>query len=193
MIYISFFSLSIIFLFFFEENTKYKLSYSACFFIISIPILFVYLLHAVQYNVGTDYLSYRYFYDDYTSLGQFYRKGELVFYFVYMKIVEYKLGSQGIFYFTSLFFALCLIIFLSAAKKLDLKVWILFFVYFTVTGIYHNQMNGLRIQMAISLFPIIFMMLCRRRYISSIFLLVLSILCHSSGILGVMLFVFKYI
>lgn len=156
------------------------------------PVLFFYFLFpATQYNVGTDYFSYRNYYSSPESIDLYYRKGELVFYYMYKAIINNQLGEQSIFYFSTLFNTILFSLMLFKLRKAGFKISIVFFLFFTVTGIYHNQMNGLRAYMGIMCFPLVFIYLAESKYIKSASFGILAILSHFSSVVCLLMIPMK--
>lgn len=112
-------------------------------FIIWFPAyIFFIILPSFQNGVGTDYEVYRsYYYNN----GHFLHaeKGEYLYYY----LVEFtnSLGDpQFQFIIVSLIQGFLFFHLLFLLKKKGYKSYLIFFLYFTCTGIFHNQMNGLR-------------------------------------------------
>ncbi|WP_165872316.1 EpsG family protein [Shewanella frigidimarina] len=177
--------------FFLDEKYLNSKKFLSVFFI-WFPILFFYFIFpATQYNVGTDYFTYRNYYAQ-PDLIELYRiKGELVFYYIYRFIVENQLGEQSIFYFCT-FFNTCLLFFtMFKLRKANFNIAIIFFLFLTITGIYHNQMNGLRAYMGVMCIPLAFVYLAENKLIKTAVLIILAISSHFSSVVSLLLLPMK--
>ncbi|HDS1207147.1 TPA: EpsG family protein [Shewanella algae] len=193
MLYFSIFFISIFYTYCIESRINSKLTSGSVIFLLIFPVSLLYLIQSIQFGVGTDYFNYRMFYFEPLMLEQFLRKKELFFYFIYNIFVDLDTGPQSIFYFASFLYGFSLVVFLKKAKSEGLSIWILLFGFLVCTGIYHNQMNGLRNQMAISIFPLIFFAVYKRKNITTSLLVLTSMLWHSSGVVGFVFYFFKFL
>lgn len=151
------------------------------FLFILFPISIVYFqVPAFQYNVGTDYMSYVDMYKYGYNIEYYFNKKEWVFYLVLKIATEFQLGEQAIFILVSVFYSFFWIFLIFLLKNENYKVWLFVLLYFTVTGIYQNQLNGLRQYMAIAILPCIFVLFYKKRYLATISLTLLATLCHAS-------------
>lgn len=154
-----------------------------------LPAFFLFfIIPATQFAVGTDYFVYKSYYYQPEVLEIYYNKGEYFFYYMYKFIVEYKLGDQSIFYIVTMHNSIIIFFTFYKLRKAGINVAIIFFLFFTVTGIYHNQMNGLRAYMGVVYFPLIAMMLSEHKYFKSLPFLFLSIISHFSSVMALLLY-----
>jgi len=137
------------------------------------------LVLGFQYNVGTDYHSYRFLYNT-DKLEIYRRKGEFGFYYLIKMLRVFK-NPQIIFIaISSIQTILTFHIFekyrLLGFKQLHLMV----FCYFAVSGIFMNQLNGLRIFIAMLIFNLSFFSLFEKKYLKLILQIFIAGLFHRS-------------
>jgi len=140
---------SIFVLYIVDSNKKY--SKSATFIVIFIVCMFNALFAGLQYGVGTDYYSYLGMFKN-QEYQKFYIKNEYIYYLFYRFIELFDGEPQWIFVLSSVFNGFFLTLTLYLLKKYGYGITFIFFVYFSYTGMYHNQMNGLRQFSAIYIF-----------------------------------------
>lgn len=163
------------------------LSFSASSFVIAVVVFFMIIISSIQFNVGTDYFNYlnglksnNYF--------RYFNKGEYVYYLFYSVIQYFNLSSQTIFLFSSLINGLALYFILWMLKKEGYSLWIIFFVFFTYTGYFHNQMNGLRQYTAIIYFILfVFLILFKFGWLNIALALFVGFFSHSTFIFSLIL------
>lgn len=163
------------------------------FIIINAPVLFLlFIFPAFQLDVGSDYYTYKniYHYPDYLDI--FERKSEYIFIYLYEIAINLKLGDQFVFIFSSFVNSLSLLFIIFKLKKHGYKEWLVFFIFFTVTGIYNNQMNGLRQYVVIMLLPISVMLFFDFKYIKFTILLFLSRFVHTFAMLELIIIPIYY-
>lgn len=164
------------------------------FFLISMPLFYIYFIFpAVQFDVGTDYFSYSGIYSDPDHLSVFERKGEYLFVILYEIALYFKLGSQFIFFAASFINSVLFVIILYLLKKNGYKEWLIFIVFFTVTGIYHNQMNGLRQYVTVMSLPIAVVLVFYKQYWKFSFLFAFSRVAHTFAIFHLLIFPIIYL
>ncbi len=180
---------SVLYLYFMDRKFE-KLA----FFLILLPVAFFYFqMPAFQLDVGTDYMSYVDMYKYGYNIEYYYNKKEYVFYYILKISTALRLGEQSIFILVSVVYTVFWLYFIFLLKNAGYKVWIFVFLYFTITGIYQNQLNGLRQYMAIAILPCLFIVLYNRQYFLALILTVLASLCHASFILVYPFFIFIYL
>ncbi|KID57930.1 hypothetical protein JF50_04075 [Pseudoalteromonas luteoviolacea] len=132
---------------------------------------------------------YRYGY----NIEFYYNKKEWVFYSILKIATAFSLGEQSIFVLVSLVYTFFWVYLICLLKNAGYRVWLIVLLYFTVTGIYQNQLNGLRQYMAIAILPCVFVLLYQRKYFVATILTAIATLCHASFILVYpFLFVFLF-
>lgn len=133
-----------------------------------------------QYEIGTDYQSYLSYFNGKREVAYFAAKGEYLFSF----IVEFfqSIGIYGQFFFY-LFAAISVLLYLQIAREVTFTNYALFFFLFiTVTTLFHTQMNGLRQCMAVYFSTLsIILFICGRRIIP-LALLLIAVGFHISAI-----------
>lgn len=159
--------------------------------IIWFPALVVfYIPLALQKGVGTDYESYyELYYMNNSDLELYLSKGE----FVFLKILEFSnyLGHpQFIFAIFSFFITIVFFMSLSLLKKQGFSEVLVFFIFFTCTGIYHNSFNTLRQNLVISFLPILIYWVFQKKYITFFATLFSLSFVHKSAFLYVLLIIF---
>lgn len=157
-------------------------NYSQLIFIFPFFLVCYISIPGFQYQLGTDYNAYKdmYFIDP-MQLQRIYNKGEYLFYYIYKLIIDFRLGDQAIFIVTSVINAFSIYITLVKLKKYNFKMTIIFFVFFFCTGIYHNQMNGLRQMMVVCIVPLLCIFFWEKKYIKSAILCCVMVLLHNTS------------
>lgn len=165
MIYLLIFLSSLIYIYINERKLD-RVSFVKFFFILSPVFIFYWVPLAFQKGVGTDYYEYyNYFYNNYHY--QYFEKKEYLYYY----LVEFtKFIGVPQFQFISISFIQSILFFiiLYKIKKYGYVLWIFFIIFFLVTTIYNNQMNGLRQYVVVMCLPIIVMLLHEKKYIKFI-------------------------
>jgi len=85
------------------DKFYYNKSIIAFFVSVSPSFFILWLFPAIQFGVGDDYFAYLDMYSDPKMLERFYMRSEYFFYHIYNIIVDYRLGEQFIFFFSSFF------------------------------------------------------------------------------------------
>ncbi|KNA52640.1 hypothetical protein A33_020290 [Vibrio cholerae AM-19226] len=157
---------------------RYKVGYLVLF----PPFLFYFLVSALQYNVGSDYPSYIYIYENPWVLDKYFNSGEYFFYYSNIFLNYFEFHPQSIFFVFSLFQSVFIFLFFHALNKRGAVLWIFVFIFFVVSNILQNQMNGIRQYAALTFFPLISMYVFDRRYIKAVFSIIISMMFHSSAV-----------
>lgn len=157
-----------------------------------LPFFVYFIPLAMQFEVGTDYPTYYgYFYNKLHFIYLW--KGEFGFYYL-QELVNYLGEPQYLFVFSGLINSVLLFYTLFLLKQYQFKSWIIFFIFFVSTGIYHNQMNGIRQFICIELLPIICILFFEKKYLKGSALIFLGSLFHSTGLIAfVTFFINKFI
>lgn len=173
---------------------KYEFQGKLSYLVLWSPAIFVFLIvPALQFGVGTDYFSYRDMYLDPTRLDFYFDKGEYLFFYTYKIFSDHRTGSQSYFYFASALNTIVFFLTLTELKFKGFRPWLVFLIFFTVTGIYHNQMNGVRQYISLMFFPLIMLYSVRNLKIRVLFLICISSLFHSTGVLSLTIPIFTYL
>lgn len=133
-------------------------------FIVWLPAFIVFVsLPALQNGVGTDYEVYfNYFYNNGHILHL--NRGEALYYYL-VKLVIFLGDPQIQFVLVSLVQGALFFYLLFLLKNLGFKSWLVFLIFFLATGIYHNQMNGLRQYICVYIVPIAAIYVYQKEYL----------------------------
>nr|WP_228490417.1 EpsG family protein [Vibrio parahaemolyticus] len=149
-----------------------------------IPLLLITVIpSSLQYGTGTDYFSYIIIYNTELNLESYIKKGEILFPYLIYFLKSMNLEAQSLFFCVSLFNGLLFSLLIKDLNKKGYSSWIFFFVFMTCTGVYHNQMNGLRQYMAVYALPLVAIFLSEKRRIKSILYVLYGFFSHFSFIL----------
>ncbi|MBL0530225.1 EpsG family protein [Aeromonas caviae] len=150
------------------------------------PFLIYFMISALQYNVGADYPSYIYIYENQWVLERYFNSGEFFFYYA-NKILEYfRFPSQAIFFVFAFVQSLFIFIYFGVLKNKGYLLWLFFLFFFTVSSIYNNQLNGIRQYAALTLLPLLTVFLFDKKYIYYVLGCFVATTFHSSGILFIL-------
>lgn len=162
--------------------------------LIMVPAFTVYFfVAALQYGVGTDYFSYIEIYESEKRHWFYFNKGEYLFFGLNQFLNWLELSSQSIFFAISLIQTTLIFLYFKAIKNRGFIAWLFFIVFFCVTNIYNNQLNGLRQYVVISGLPLFALLVHDKKVIKSTSLLFLLSLFHSTAWLLLVIFPFIYL
>lgn len=167
-------------------------NYKANFIVLLPPFILYFLISALQYNVGSDYFSYLYIYENQWVLGRYFESGEYFFYYLNILLKEFDFSGQSIFFVFSFLQSIFIFIYFDELKKKGYVVWVLFLIFFVVTNIYNNQMNGIRQYTSLTLLPLLTILIYNRNYVYFVFLIAVAMSFHSSSLIFVFLFFFVF-
>lgn len=175
--YLLVFVLSFSSLFLFANDKQLPLirafSYSSVFAVLA-------FIPALQYNIGTDYFSYKSFYETPAADYYFIDKGEVFIVWVMRFLRAAGLEAQWLFVVYSLLMTACFVLLLKVLRRDGYNVAIVFFCFFLITNIYHNQMNGLRAYLAVFLFLLALAYRFEGRFFLALAILVFGFFSHNS-------------
>jgi len=179
MFYISIFSCVILI-----SSMSYALSFSRALKILFLGfgVFLLFLASSLQYGVGTDYFNYQSIYNGVVSHDLFFRKGELLFYYLYEFLIGFDLGDQSVFVFTSFFQSLTLFLIFKMLFEKGYGVHILLLFYLFATGMFHNQMNGIRTFTAVYFFIASFLFISDRKFFLGAVFYLFAVLSHSTAL-----------
>ena len=177
MLYLLFFSVSISIVYF-SERFHFNESAKNAFLIFS--ALFLCFLPALQFNVGTDYFSYYGMTRDPAQTDIIFNKGEYFFYFFVEFLSAFGFHGQWIFLFHSILSSLLLVNILRKLRGQGYFQWIALLLIVVVTGLIHNQMNGLRSMLAVYLFINAFIYKACGQFAKSILFSIIGIFSHQT-------------
>lgn len=156
---------------------KYKASLITMF-----PAFLVYFLVAgLQYDVGTDYFSYASIYESSYRQQYYINKNEFLFVYLNIFLNWLKLPTQSIFLAISFIQATLIFIYFKSIKKKGFILTLFFVAFFCVTGIYNNQLNGLRQYVVISALPLLTILIYEKKFIWFIALLTVVSFFHNTA------------
>lgn len=167
--------------------------YKINFLVLIPPFLIYFLVSALQYNVGSDYPSYTYIYNNQWVLERYFNTREYFFYYSNIILSYFKAPSQSIFFVFSFVQSLFIFIYLVILKRRGYSLWLFFLIFFTVTNIYNNQLNGIRQYASLTLLPILTILLFERKYIYFLLGCFIATTFHSSSIIFFALFTFIFL
>jgi len=160
----------------------------------SFPFLLYFGVAALQYKVGTDYLSYVYIYNNQPeTLIKYYEGGEYSFYYLNKMLSWFNAPAQSIFVVFSFIQSFFIFLFFSKMKVRGYQIYFIFYVFFTVTNIYNNQLNVIRQYAALSMLPLITYYCYQNKNIKALCLIFFASTFHSSAFLFFLVYIFKYI
>lgn len=152
----------------------------------SLPfVLFWCLIIGGQYNVGTDYFSYMYYFTS-GDTSYFDWRGDYLFADFIDFCNRVGIDGQGIFFVLSLIWVLILL-YLGDAFFGNKRLYLFLFVFITFSGVFNNQMNILRQYFAIYLYTMALCRALRKDFISAVLLLLLVVFIHSSSFAVILL------
>ncbi|HGN1247646.1 MULTISPECIES: EpsG family protein [Providencia] len=161
-------------------------------FISYLPAFIVYFLIAgLQYNVGTDYPSYIYIYENPWTLERYFNSGEFFFYYSNIILSNLELPPQFIFILFSFIQSVFIFLYFIKLRKYHITLWLFFALFITVTNIYNNQLNLIRQYAALTLLPLLTISLYEQRYKNYITGCLLAMTFHSTAIVFFTLFFIK--
>ena len=175
---------------YFLENKNIKLNLISAF-----PCFLIYFLVAgLQYQVGTDYNNYIKIYNTEHLQEKYFDSGEYIFYYAVKSLNALNLHHQFLFLIFSLFQSLPIFLYLFLLHdKLKIKPWLLFLLFFCITGIYNNQLSGIRQYAALTLLPLLTYYVFYNRYLISLLLLSVSISFHQSALIFMIIYPLVYL
>nr|WP_253823178.1 EpsG family protein [Vibrio kanaloae] len=159
------------------------------------PFLVYFLIAALQFNVGSDYPSYIYIYENQWILDRYFNTGEYFFYYSNIILEQFKFKPQSIFFVFAFVQSIFIFVYLKMFSRRGGKVWLIFVIFFCAASVYNNQLNGIRQYAVICLVPIFSLVLFEKRYFLVISLLVFASTLHTSYFilfsLPLLLFIYK--
>lgn len=168
---------------------RYKIN----FIILLPPFTAYFLLSSLQFNVGSDYFSYIYIYENQWVMDKYFNSREYFFYYANLILNYFNFPSQSIFFVFSFVQSFFIFYYFKEIKKRGFIIWLLFFIFFTVTNTLHNQMNGIRQYAALTLLPMISIFLYEKKYYKFTISVFLATCFHSTALIFIGLIVFSLI
>ena len=172
------------------DSLHFRNTYISIFYLSPFIALWIFIVGG-QLDVGTDYYSYLKIFTNKDSASFYLERNEYAF-FAIISFFQ-TLGFYGQFYFY-LFAAISVLADIQISRKVANSHYALFFFLFmTVSSLFHNQMNTLRQCTAVYFFTLSVIDFLRGKRIWSIILLLVAIGFHISaiGLLPIYLFLKK--
>ena len=154
---------------------KQIIVWAPCFLVFFIPM-------ALQDGVGTDYTSYIDIYNYESDRWLYEDKKEYLFLWV-VSLVKVFNNPQSIFVLFS--FVISIFFFFSLhilRREYEFKPWLLFFIYFTSTGIYNTSFNTLRQSVIVAILPLLIHLFIKNKHLLFLLLVVLLSFLHKSAL-----------
>lgn len=138
-----------------------------------------------QYNVGTDYFTYLYYFNNPHSLSYFGDKGEWGFYYLINLCNNIGVIGQGVFVVIALLESVIFFIICAKFDKKNPEIFIL--LYIVLSSLFHNQMNAVRQSIAVYFVTLSILYLVDKRWKEFVLLIVIAFTFHNSVLLFVLL------
>lgn len=162
------------------SSERFRFNKSASNAALVFSILFLSFLSAFQANVGTDYQTYYNITRDPVQIEVILNKGEYFFYYFIRALSALEMHGQWIFVFHSIMCSFLLVNVLRKLREQGYLQWLILFLVVLVTGLLHNQMNGLRNILAVYAFLNAFIYKANGQVLKTIFFSIFGVLCHQS-------------
>lgn len=161
-----------------------------CFSFLALIIPWV-IVCGSQYKVGTDYLSYMDIFS-HASVDLFDNKREFLFSYIVRSYYETELPPQGLYY---IFYFIASIFFALTCYHINNRtLWIFIILYFCVSNLFFNQLNGLRQSVATYIITYATLLLNEKRGALYFILgIVFASLFHASSWFGLVILLFNKI
>jgi|SRR5690554_362441 len=140
----------------------------------------VMMLPAMQYGVGYDYFNYVEVFVNSDRLDVYARKNEYGFYYLVLLLRELGLPPQSFFIVASALMSASLVYCLQLLRGHGFKMAIIFVCFFLMTGMLHNQMNGIRNYIAAYFFLSALLSKFSGRYWFSVFFVLMGVFFHQT-------------
>lgn len=188
MIYLILFSYIIIYLYVVRLRESKLLPFTIYFTPVGILLV---LIYSLQDNVGTDYYSYLGWAEGTIWSGSLKNEGEMLFYNL-VTFTRMFNTPQLIFFFTALIQVFFLMLITFEVKKMNFKLYIFFFLYFTLSLIFFNQFNGIRQYIAVNIIIYALLKLINdKKNIYYVLLVFLASLFHKSALFFLVFIIIK--
>lgn len=152
-------------------------------FIVWIPCFLVFFIPmALQNDVGTDYASYTDIYNYESERFLYQDKKEYLFLWL-VSLVKVFNNPQSVFILFS--FIISIFFFFSLhllRREYEFKPWLLFFIYFTSTGIYNTSFNTLRQSVIVAILPLLIHLFIKNKHFLFLFLIIFLSFLHKSSL-----------
>ncbi|MEZ8911518.1 EpsG family protein [Vibrio cyclitrophicus] len=149
-----------------------------------------FLVASIQSGVGTDYYNYLNIYTTSVDMDRFYQSNEFVFYFAIKLFQYFDFPGQSVFVFSAFVNTILFYFILRSLKRCGYTITIVFIIFMLVTGIYQNQLNGIRNYSAILSFILCFLLFFEKRYFSFALVFIWGVFSHFSFLIVLPVFAF---
>lgn len=147
-----------------------------------LALIWITILPAFQFDVGTDYFSYIKVMEGTKSSFVFSHNNEYAFFYLVELLKNANLPPHSIFTITSLIFSSLIINALRLLKKQGYNIALLFLIFAVTTGMIHNQMNGIRHYVAVYLFINAILYKNSSKFIISFIFVLFACLWHQTAL-----------
>ena len=148
--------------------------------IIYFPAFYIYwFILGFQYDIGTDYDSYI----EIAKIGSYAyseNNNEWLFVLLLDILKLLSLPPQSLFMVVGIIQTFLAFFLFHKLSKYNMKVWLIFFLFITVSTIYHNQMNGIRQFISLLSVPILYIFILEKKYIKSFIISLFALGFHNS-------------
>jgi len=177
MVYLLFYSWGVATLFLYDRLHFSRIS---AFLLLAFFVFVIAFLPSFQFGVGTDYFTYSEIFEGTKSVELFFRKGEFAFYYIVVWLRQLGLPAQSLFLVISLLSSVLVALSLNVFRVNGYKTWAIFLLMVLVTGMLHNQMNGLRNYVAVYCFVLAILCKFDGRYVLGLMLSILGVFFHQT-------------
>lgn len=152
------------------------------------PVIGIWLMvSGGQKDVGTDYSAYIEIFKG-IDLDRYFAKGEYLFYYLVVGLNRLGLSGQILFY---VFYGLNFWFLILIGRRIQVRsLFIFILLYFTVSNLFNNQLNGLRQTTAIYIGTYATILLLEHQRFRFLVWVLVATLIHFSAILFVVFYVF---
>ena len=152
--------------------------------------IFWWLLLSLQYDVGTDYFSYKHIFSSLSEVSLYYKKQEFLFAFIATFVAKNGLPAQLGFFL--MYACLFLGLFMFLKKSVLKNVFVYFYVMICCSSYLYNATNGLRQYTAIPFISLSCLCFLNKQWLQGMAFTVVGYFFHASAILtlpAILLFV----
>lgn len=171
-----------------REYSHYRLTNSGLFFLL-LPLLLLWLIiSGGQDSVGTDYESYMYIFEG-NQLDYYMEKHEYLFVAIVSLCNAIGIQGQALFYvFYGIIFCFLFLILQRFPQK---QIFIFVVLYFTITNLFNNQLNGLRQAISIYIGTYAALLIFEDKKFKAFLAILVAMLIHQSAAILIIFYLFK--
>jgi hypothetical protein len=161
----------------------------ALLFFFAILVVYWTLIIGLQYETGTDYVTYREIFSSINRAKFYSNNFELLFYYIALFLINNKINPQFGFIIIGFIQFCCFFWFIS---KIRIKYYYLFiFLYFFVSVAFYNQTNVIRQYTAVYIFLMAIYFMYSRKLVPYLICILIAGLFHISAFLLVPVYFFR--